>query len=160
MGGMTLVAAIRRAIEVRARLGIRGVATPRDAERALAEAGLVRWPDARMPDGLYGTYYRNVVRVRTGLRPGTALFVVAHEMGHAAMGHGKSAYRAPLIGGGPEATDAEAEAQVWAFVFLLGEPARTHAGLNAQLHAGHAVDLPLGFLFGCASLFGQALASA
>lgn len=157
---MTLVEAVRSGLRARADLGIVGVAGPDDAERAVGALGVERWPDAPMPGRLYGVYHGGVLQVRSGLFPGTRLFVVAHELGHAAMGHAGGAYTAPLVGGGPEASEAEAEASVWAYAFLLGEPARTHAGLDAQLHAGFDAGLPLGFLFGCASLFGAALASA
>jgi hypothetical protein len=157
---MTLVEAVRRARTTRTRLGIAGVATPEDADRALGDAGVERWPDEPMPGRLYGVYHRGVLRVRSGLFPGTRLFVLAHELGHAAMGHDGGTYRARVAGGGPEDSEAEAEASVWAYVFLLGEPARTHEGLDAQLHAGFDAGLPLGFLFGCASLFGAALAAA
>lgn len=154
---MTLVEAVRRAAETRARLGVRGVATAEDAARAVADAGVERWPDAPMPGRVYGAYCDGVIEVRRGLLPGTALFVLVHELGHAALGHASGAYRSPLLGGGPEASAAEAEAQVYAYVFLLGPPATTLAGLDRQLHAGCAAGLPLGFLLGCAALFGQAL---
>lgn len=156
---MSLVEAVRKGLRTREELGVTGVATLADADRAVRRAGIERWPDEPMPGRLYGVYYGGYVQVRAGLLPGTALFVLAHELGHAVMGHGRGAYRAPLIGGGPEATAKEAEAQVYAYAFLLGEPARTFAGLNAQLQAGHDAGLPLGFLFGCMALFGSALAT-
>lgn len=157
---MSLVEAVREGLRTRELLGVTGVATMADADRALALAGLERWPDEPMPGRLYGIYYRGAVQVRAGLQPGTALFVVAHELGHAVLGHGRGAYRTPVVGGGPEATPKEAEAQVFAYAFLLGAPAATFAGLNAQLQAGYEAGLPLGFLFGCVAVFGAALASA
>lgn len=154
---MTLVEAVHRGAAVRASLGVAGVATMADAERACAWLGVEREPDAPMPGRLYGVYYRGVVQVRAGLLPGTSLFVLAHELGHAVCGHARGAYRTPLLGGGPEASPAEEEAQAFAFVFLLGEPGRTRAAIDAQLHAGVGAGLPVAWLFWCAGHFGAAL---
>lgn len=154
---MSLVAAVRRALLMRASLGVEGVATQADLDRAFERAGIVRWPDDAMPDRLYGAFCRGVVRVKTGLLPGTTLFVLAHELGHAECGHEQGAYVARLIADGPETSPSETEVQVYAYVFLLGAPGRTRRAIDAQLHAGVAADLPLGFLFACAGLFGAAL---
>lgn len=156
---MTLVEAVRSGLRARADLGVAGVAGADDADRAVGALGLERWPDEPLPGRLYGAYFDGVIQLDSRLLPGTRLFALAHELGHAAMGHRQGAYRARLPSGGPEPSEAEEEAQVWAFAFLLGEPARTHDGLDAQLHAGFDAGLPLGFLFGCASLFGAALAA-
>lgn len=148
--------AVRRALAIRRELGIVGVATAEEVDRAIVAAGVRRWPDDAMPDRLYGAYYRGVIRVRRGLLPGTATYVAAHELGHAVCGHARGAYEAPLAGGAPPEEAAEEEAHLFAFGLMLGRPARTTGGLDGQLHAGCEAGLPLPMLFEVVNVLARA----
>lgn len=147
-----MLAAVTAALEIRARLGIEGVAAEEQIDRAIADAGLVLWADAPLEGAVYGLFVGGVVAIKPGLWPGTRLVVKAHEAGHGVLGHEAARYEERAVG---EPTAKEILAQLFAFALLVGRPASTHDGLTAQMHAAHDAGVPLGFLCTAVSILTQ-----
>lgn len=141
--------AVSRAMEARRSVGVERVATEEAVDRAIAAAGLGLRQDRRYAGRIQGRLFRRTVCVRHDLWPGQRLVVKAHELGHALLGHADGALFEQTRGGVDHGA-VEAAAQVFAWTFLLGRPARTLAGLERQFWRGHAAGVPLDFL--CAGL--------
>lgn len=140
-----MLQAVERALALRADLGVVGIATEAQIERAIEGAGLEWWDEAPLEGRVYGFLFDGVVYVRRGVTPGTRLVVKAHELGHALLGHDAGAFTA--VHGGIPVSRHEQDAHAFAFAALLGPPAATGTGITRQIQAGGRADLPVGFLF-------------
>lgn len=147
-----MLGAVRLALEARARLGVTGVATRADVERAIADAGLGLRTDRPYTGRIQGRLYRRTVCLRRGLDRGTARVVASHELGHAVLGHDDGFFLRPAVGASRSSSGREATAQIYAWTFLLGRPAPTMDGLDDQIERGYKAGLPLVWLFTAASI--------
>ncbi len=139
-----MLRAVARALEVRARQGITGVATEDQIDRAIRGAGLAIRDDRPYVGNLQGRLFRRTVCVRRGVSSGRRRSVKAHELGHHVLGHGDAdAYsvRGRVLG----ARD-EVETEIFAWTLALGRPSRTLRGLTVQMHRAHDAGLPLDWL--------------
>lgn len=141
--------AVERALAVRRRHGIRGVATRAQLEAVAAAHGLEVW-ERPLAGRVYGFYADGVIVLGQHLLPGTQRLVLGHEIGHALLGHGTAAFEA--TDGRPPRSRTEADAAVFGFAALLGRPADTMDGLTAQIQRGAAAGLPPPALFAAASV--------
>lgn len=146
--------AVERALEVRASLGLTGVASRAHVAAAIAAAGLGYRDDRPYRGRIQGRLYRNTVCVRGDLWPDQKLVVSAHELGHALLGHADGAFYAR---GADDVGADEAAAQVFAWTLLVGEPADTLDGLTRQLHAGWDAGIPIDFLCAAATILARDL---
>jgi hypothetical protein len=146
--------AVRRALEARARLRIEGVATERQVDAAIAAAGLDLREDRPYGGRVQGRLFRDTVCVRRDLWPDQRRVVKAHELGHHALGHAEGGFYVRAADG---RTDAEVDAQVYAWTLLIGRPAATLDGLTAQMQAASAAGLPVDFLCAVVSILAQRL---
>lgn len=139
-----MLTAVRRALQIRAEHGIVGVATRAQVEAVVAGQGLELWTEEPFAGRVWGAFSDGVIGVRRRLLPGTQLMVVAHETGHAVLGHAAGLYR---TGRPRRLVGVEAQAHIFAWTLLLGAPGPGLDGLTDQVHAGHAAGLPLDWLF-------------
>lgn len=146
--------AVDRALGVRASLGVSGIASPADVLAAVGAAGLGYRDDRPYRGRIQGRLYRRTVCVRADLWPGQKMVVGAHELAHALLGHPEGAFYAS---GPPDVDDDEADAQVFAWALIVGEPASTMDGLTAQIHAAWVAGVPVDFLCAAGTVLARGL---
>lgn len=145
-----MLTAVRRAAEARGEHGVAGVAGWPALARVARAARVEVLFGVDLRGRVWGMYYRGVICVRRGLAPGDQKLVVAHELGHAVLGHdGARFYRRDDRRWSP--SGLELQASLYAWTLVLGRPARDEAGLDAQIAAGHRAGLPLDWLFAVVS---------
>lgn len=150
-----MLTAVARALEIRSRHGIEGVASEDEVDRAVAGAGFDLREDRPYEDRLYGRFFRGTVCVKRGLWPELRRVVKAHELGHGVLGHDTGYYLQPALGGEVPRGAAEIQAQIFAWTLLVGEPAPSADGLTAQMHAAHEAGVSLPFLCTAVSILAQ-----
>lgn len=145
-----MLTAVGRAAAARTDHGVAGVATWGDLARVARAAGAEVWFDVDLRGRVWGLYFEGVICVRRRLQPGDQKLVVAHELGHAMLGHdGARFYRRDARRWRP--SGLELQASLFAWTLLLGQPPPDLDALDAQIAAGHRAGLPLDWLFSVAS---------
>lgn len=144
-----MLEAVARALEVRTKRGIAGVATRPQLREVARRAGVSVLERPIGGGRIYGFYAAGTIVLARHLLPGTKRLVLAHELGHAVLGHRMGAYAD--VDGRPPRSLQEAQAHAFGFALLLGEPAPDLDGLTEQIMRGDRAGLPAPGLFAAVS---------